>query len=188
MAEVEDPTTTGLSGWYLDGIELPIAPSSIERRVIRKPDLSKTEFGFPVLFNPGPQSYDLVIKGWVWPTIKVYQLDLLARAAETEIVQLYIPAADEQSVYRGKYAIDRSAIKMEGPTFTEFGGGDVAAWQYEITLVQFADEGENQDSIEGGLDLDEIGIGFGDITLTMPEIDISNFDPFEDLGIDFTGL
>ena len=177
-----------LSGWFIDDIELPIAPSSLERKVIRKPDLSKTEFGFPVLFNPGPQSYDLVLKGWIWPTFKVSALDLLARAAETEIVQIQIPASDAQSVYRGKYAIDRSSIKLDGPTFTEFAGSTVTAWQYEITFVQFADEGENQDSLEGGLDLDELGVGFGDINITMPEIDISDFDPFGNIGLDFIGL
>lgn len=177
------------SGWFIDDIELPIAPASLERRVIRKPDISQIDFGFPLLFNPGPQSFDLVLKGWIWPNTRASALDALARAAETEIVQLTIPIAEELSILtNGRYAIDRSIINIKGPHTTDFNGVAVAAWEYELTLIQFADVGENQDSVDAGIDLDEIGVGFGDINITFPEIDITNFDMFEDIGLGFLGI
>jgi len=159
------------SGWFIDDIELPIGPSTLEKRIIRKPDLNKVQYGFPNIFNAGPQSFELIITGWIWPEINAVALDELAKGADAEVVQI----SDPSFIYSGRYAIDRSSVKINGPQFTEFLGVPVQAWQFNITFAQFAEQGDQIDSMDLGLELDELGIGFGSLTPSLGPINPLDF-------------
>ncbi len=178
--------TASFSGWFIDDLELPIAPTVVEETVLRKPDIKKIEFGFPLLFNPAPDSFGLSLKGWIFDAGKKFELYELGRSADTELIQVIDP---DGGIENGEFAVARINITRDAPYFTTFLNTSVKAWKYEIVLVRVPGAGDTQDALEIGIDLDEDGIGFGDLdNIFDGQLDFSAFDPLGFLGIDISGL
>ena len=170
------------SGWFINGTELPIAPSTERKRVNRQFQQQSIYKFFPQLHKPTATAYDYIITGYLYPENLVVQLDQLTRGADTEIIS--IVAIPDTIIGNGLYAVKNAEFFRDKPTYVDWNGYANKVYKYTMTFTQFADQGENQPSIEGDTDFDEDGIGVGDIGELVPELtgeqyDYSQFDPIQ---------
>lgn len=179
--------------WIISGIELPEPPASDNKRVNRVFQSENIYKFYPQLHKAAASAYDYVITGRMYPAKIAYQLEQLARSADTEIVYISTPGDFNTNwIGDGLYAFKQFDIKR-GPTpkFVEHEGKVEQVIDYVMTFTQFANQGDNQDSIEGSTEYDEDGLGEGDWAVLIPElasddVDFTRFDPIKvlsDLGI-----
>lgn len=146
------------SGWFIDDVELEIAPDTDERNISRSFQ-SETLFKFfPQLTKSTARAFDYTIRGIIYPESRAYQLDQIARSADTNIVIVTIPP-NEEIFNRDKFAVKELVISRKGPLFTQFLGKTVQALPYTLTLTELPDEGEFQEGIDGFNDSDEAALG-----------------------------
>ena len=173
------------SGWFIDDLELPIAPEADERLISRSFQ-SETLFQFfPSITKSSARSFDYTISGVIYPESKAFALDQIAKSADTNIVVLTIPP-DQQIFNSTKYAVKSLRIARKGPLFVKYLGLEVQALPYEITFTELPDEGEFQDGLDIFLDSDEDAIGLQQInelteTVDTSGLDLTQFGPRETL-------
>jgi len=171
------------SGWYIDDVELPVAPDS-EETVVTRSFQSETLFNFfPQITKSSASAFDFTITGIVYPLLKAQLLEEIARSADTNIVILRTPAPIAGTI-AAKYAIKSLKLTRKGPLFTidEF-GKTVAAIPYEMTFTELPAEGEFQEGLDGFTDADEEALGFQQLNELIDEtgtdLEISDFGPVE---------
>ena len=74
----------------VDAVTLPIFPQQIVRKLIRKPNISATTFGFPSMTDTGPQEFQLQIKGYIWNELRAQELWELTKNAAGEALALAV--------------------------------------------------------------------------------------------------
>ncbi len=171
-----------LSGWFIDDVELPIAPN-VDDRLISRTFQAETLFNFfPSLTKSTARAFDYTISGIVYPEGKAFALDQIAKAADTNVVVLTIP--DDQRIFNStKYAVKSLRIARKGPLFVKFLGVTVQALPYTMTFTELPDEGEFQDGFDGFTDSDEGATGFQQLNELNESVgsdqDLSEFGPRE---------
>lgn len=174
------------SGWFIDDIELEIAPDTDERNISRTFQ-SETLFNFfPALTKSTARSFDYTIKGVAYPEKTVFQLDQIAKSADTNIVVLRLPPADDIFEF-SKFAVKSLVFTRKGPLFVNFDDGNgfriIRVYPYTLTLTQLPDEGEFQEGIDGFTDADEAALGLQQLNeltdATGTELDVTDFGPVE---------
>lgn len=159
--------------WILDTVNLPFGgPESVQWGILRKQTANKIIEQFPFPVDIGPDSFELQIKGMISSGVEIEKLRETVRRAEKETAQLEVTDA-EFDIYTGLYAIRKAKIGQRGPQFDGVTG--LIVQDYDITLVQFADGGSISDGLEGGLNLDEDGVGFGDLNDLFDDILLDSF-------------
>ena len=153
------------SAWTIGPINLPIAPSSIRRRVLRKQEAKQILFDFPIPTDTGPDLFELQITGWVWPSAKAYALWELTKNADEPSIQIEVDEVAEPNfaLYNGRYAVNKSEIFADAAQHVSdagFVGGEGPVHKFDITFVQFADQGSTADTDIIDPELDEDGTGF----------------------------
>ncbi len=79
-----------LSGWFVDDIELPEAPTS-DNRTISRTFQSETLFNFfPELTKPTASASDYTFTTIIYPQWKIFQLEQIAESADTDDVIMTI--------------------------------------------------------------------------------------------------
>lgn len=169
-----------LSGWFIDDIELPVAPN-VDDRVISRTFQAESLFNFfPSITKSSARAFDYTISGVIYPEFKAFQLDQIAKAADTNIVILTIPSA-QQIFNSTKYAVKSLRIARKGPLFVKFLGSNVQALPYTMTFTELPDEGEFQDGFDGFTDSDEGAVGFQQLNELNEQSatgqDLSEFGP-----------
>ena len=172
------------SGWFIDDVELPVAPQTDER-VITRTFQSETLFNFfPELTKSTASAFDYTMKGIIYPEIKVFQLDQIAKAADTTVVVLTVPPAERvfESVV---YAVKKLVINRKGPLFTRYAfiegepEVEVKAYPYTLTLTELPGGGESQESIDGITDADEDALGVQQLNelveITQTDLELEDF-------------
>lgn len=161
--------------WILDTVDLPFGgPQSVQWGILRKQTANKIIEQFPFPVDIGPDSFELQIKGQIASGIEIEKLRETVRRAEKETAQLEVlPTTDEFSIYTGKYAVGKAKIGQRGPQFDAATGKIVQ--DYDITLVQFAGGGVFSDGLSGDLNLDEDGVGFGNLNDLFDDILLDSF-------------
>ncbi len=174
------------SGWFIDDIELEIAPDTDERNISRSFQ-SETLFNFfPSLTKSTARSFDYTLKGVAYPEKIVFQLDQIAKSADTNIIVLRVPPADDIFEF-SKFAVKSLVFARKGPLFVKFDDGSglrtVKVYPYTLTLTQLPNEGEFQEGIDGFTDADEAALGLQQVNelvdATGTELDVSEFGPVE---------
>lgn len=161
--------------WSIRGIVLPIEPSTVAKRTIRTQNPVSVTGDFPNPTINQPTRFELNITGFIWPRSLAQQLDEALKNAETE--EIIVAVSDETSQWiSGLYSVGTSEVKRERPLYDAQTGEEV--YEYNISLVKFADTGSVQNSEEGGPVGDEAGAGFFGI-------DIVGYDTNNDGDIDF---
>lgn len=167
--------------WKIDTITLPFGgPQTVQRRVLRRQTSNKIIEDFPIPVDIGPQSYELRITGLIhargnngsnadqlWETVK---------AAENPTIQIIITDEPEMADYGGNklYAVNKADVGMSRARFDASTGEIVR--EYDITFIEFEEDIGEQDT--GELELDEDGIGNGDLNLSFGDF---VFDIFQNL-------
>ena len=82
------------SGWFIDDIELPIAPQVDSRKITREFKSQSIFSFFPTGGKSTANSYDYTLEGDVYVDEIVFALDQIARSADTNTVIL-TPPEDE---------------------------------------------------------------------------------------------
>lgn len=181
------------SRWIISGIELPEPPAADNKRINRTFQSENIYKFYPQLQKATATAYDYIMTGRIYPAILAFQLQQLAKSADTEVIFVSSPGDFNNNwIADGLYAFKQFDIKR-GPTpkFVEFEGEITQVIDYVMTLTQFADTGDNQDTIEGSTESDEDGLGEGDWSQLIPELssesfDLSRYDPIKimtDLGL-----
>lgn len=170
------------SGWFIDDVELEIAPDTDERNISRSFQ-SETLFNFfPALTKSTARAFDYTIKGIIYPESRAFALDQIAKSADTNIVVITIPP-DQKIFNTTKYAVKSLVISRKGPLFIKFLGKTIQALSYTLTLTELPDEGEFQEGIDGFTDADEAALGLQHLNeltdATGTELDVSEFGPIE---------
>ena len=145
----------------IDLVELPIFPTSIVRKLVRKPTVNASNYGFPSLVDTGPDTFQLQIKGYIWDEVKAQELWELTKDASGEALSLAVTEVKYDWI-NGLYAVTRCNVNRKKPMSTEDDGIDNDVWQYDIIFAQYSETGAYEPGDSGGVDLDEPGIGFGD--------------------------
>ena len=168
--------------WQFGPVILPIDPASIQRRVARKQVVDKLQQQLPFAVDTGPDMYELNITGLIWPEYKAWQLWEIVKAAELPVIEI-ITDDFHFDMYNGRYAINRADTGMSGPRFIADPAspdGVSTVHDYNVTFVQFADQGLLANGNSQDLELDEDGIGFGDININMGDFNFGDFTfPFD---------
>jgi hypothetical protein len=165
--------------WTLDEIVLPFGgPNSVEWGMIRKQTAKKIIEDFPTPVDIGPDSMELTIQGKINDGKIIDQLREVVKRAEKETAQLTVTDA-EFDMYTGKYAVGRAKIGQSGPQFDP--ATNTIVQDYQLTLVQFAEGGITEDGITGDKELDEDGVGFGDLDDVFEDLLIDQFPNIYDL-------
>lgn len=141
--------------WKIDDIELPIEPTTLDKRIIRNPQTSGTQYDFPSVSDTMLQSFTLKIKGLIWDETKAQQLWELTKDAEAEVIDLQVTDTDHEWI-SGLYAAGKSTIKRTGPKYDATGS---PVYEYDITFIQYAEAGVMSPGEETGLEFDEPGVG-----------------------------
>ena len=156
------------SGWFIDDIELPIAPLTDNRSITRKFQ-SETLFQFfPKLVKSNSAAYDYTITGYIYPLGKAFALNEIAKSADTATVVLRIPPSSDY-FNSGQYAIKKLTIERKGPLWIKTpddnneGLIDTQALPFTLTVSELPDEGVNEEGIDGFLNTDESGLGLEDL-------------------------
>ena len=170
------------SGWFIDDVELEIAPDTDERNVSRTFQ-SETLFNFfPSLTKSTARAFDYTIKGIVYPESKAFALDQIAKSADTNTVIITIPL-DQKIFNTTKYAVKSLVISRKGPLFVKFLGKVVQALPYTLTLTELPDEGKTQEGIDGFTDIDEDALGLQQLNelteQTDTDLEVTDFGPIE---------
>lgn len=163
--------------WSIGAITLPMDPQSIHRGVARKQVVDKIIQQLPFAVDTGPDLYEVNIKGLIWPTTTVYQLWELVKKGENPSIEVVTDDVDF-AIYNGRYAVNRFDEGVDGPRFIADAGfinGVGPVHSYDITLVQFGGSGLVADGNTGDLELDEDGVGFGDISLNFGDFNFEDF-------------
>ena len=150
----------------VDAVTLPIFPQQIVRKLIRKPNISATTFGFPSMTDTGPQEFQLQIKGYIWNELRAQELWELTKNAEGEALALAVTETKYDWI-NGLYAVTRSNVNRKKSMTTDDDGEQVDVWQYDIIFAQYAETGSFEPGDTGGIDFDEPGIGFGSFEEVM---------------------
>jgi len=162
--------------WKFSTIVLPIPPVIADQRVLRKQTVDALIDQFPFAIDSGPDSFELQLKGLIWPKAAKEALWEDIKNAEEPSIQIEVADDDvDFKQYEGRYAVNKSSIKINGPNFTKDAGLDVPVWTYDITFIQFADQSTLADNDTGSLDGDESGIGFGSIEDLLGNFDFDKF-------------
>ena len=149
----------------IDLVELPIFPNSIVRKLVRKPTVNASNYGFPSLVDTGPTTFQLQVKGYIWDEVRAQELWELTKDASGEALSLAV-TEDKYDWINGLYAVTRTNINRKKPmTVNDDGEKDV--WQYDIIFAQYAETGSFEPGDTGGIDFDEPGIGFGSFEEVM---------------------
>ncbi len=160
--------------WKFDSLSIPIDPTSIERKVLRKQEATSILQQFPLPFDLGPDAFELTIKGFVWPSLLADQLWELTKQAEAPSIQIEVTDDEEHEVYSGLYAVNKASVKRKDPEFITVDGKQKAVHRFQFTFVQFGEGGIVSDGDSGDIDLDEDGVGF-DIEDIFGVFDFDNF-------------
>jgi len=186
-----------LSGWFIDNIELPIAPDKDERLITRSFQ-SETLFQFfPQITKSSARAFDYTISGIIFPEGKAFALDQIAKSADTNTVVLTIPV-DQRVFESTQYAVKSLRFARKGPSFMDFSPTDtppfvtIQVYPYQITFTELPDEGEFQNGIDGFTDADEGALGLQQVNELTESLDdgtipADTFDPRQLWGF-FTGL
>jgi len=169
------------SDWWIDDIQLPIAPTS-DNRTVSRTFQSETLFQFfPSISKSSARAFDYTVTGFIYPEYRVRELDQLAKSADTNIVLLRIPAS-EQVFNSTLYAIKKLVVNRKGPLFIKYSPTGVApfvevkAFPFTVTFTELPDKGENQEGADGFPDADETSLGLQNLNqlteLLTPEGDI----------------
>lgn len=153
------------SGWFINDIELPESPNEDDRNINRTFQ-SETLFNFfPDITKSSASGFDYSIKTIIYPQSMAFELDELAKGADTDIVTLTIPDA-EKLFEGGSYAIKSYKINRKGPMFKDILGVDTMVYPLEITFTERPAEGEVDTVIEGDQTVNEDSVG----AESLPEI------------------
>ena len=175
------------SGWFIEDLELPEAPTADTRSLSRKFQ-SETLFNFfPALTKQSARALDYTISGFLYPELTAFALDQIAKSADTNVVVLTIPPG-ERTFAPSKYAIKSLAFDRKGPLFInqDFSSGGASftlskVYRYRLTFTELPDEGEFQEGIDGFQDADEGATGAQQlnelIELTGTELTTFDFGP-----------
>ena len=168
------------SAWSFGAINLPIAPTTIKRRVMRKQEAKQILFDFPMPTDTGPDLFELQITGLIWPSSKATALWELTKNADEPSVQIEVDESLEPNFafYSGRYAVNKSQIGTEAVqqiVDTDFSGGVGPVHAYNITFVQFAAQGNTSDTDIIDPVLDDDGVGFDIPDGTNEEFDFQEF-------------
>ena len=142
--------------WKIDDIELPITPTSLDKRIIRQPQSSGSQYDFPSVSDTMLQSFSLKIKGLVWDETKAQQLWELTKDAEAEVIDIQVTDDTDHEWISGLYAAGKSLIKRTGPKYDSTGA---PVYEYDITFVQYAEAGVMSPGEETSMEFDEPGVG-----------------------------
>ena len=156
------------SEWSINGLNLPIGPSTEIKSVNRLFQVQTVYNFFPQVENPTVSSFDYTITGYLYPESLVTQLDQLAHSADTETVIL--ESGSESILGFGIFAIKNFTFSRNTPIFIIQDGFEQKVYKYTMIFTQFADQGENQFSIEGDTEFDEYGVGYGNTAELFGEI------------------
>jgi len=170
------------SDWWIDDIQLPIAPTTDQRSITRTFQ-SETLFQFfPSISKSSARAFDYTLNGFIYPEYRVRELDQLAKSADTNIVLLRIPAS-EQVFNSTLYAIKKLDVNRKGPLFVRYSPTgfapfvEVKAFPFTVTFTELPDKGENQEGADGFPDADESSLGMQDLNqlteILTPEGDIT---------------
>ena len=152
------------SGWFINSIELPIAPTTESKTIARTFQQESIFRQFPQLSEPAPASFTYVLTGYIFGNSVIEQLEQLAKSADTELV-VVIPPNDRLRgtvLDAGKFAISNFTVNRDKYTITEVNGRTELVYKYTLALTQFAGEGINDNSIELETLEGEEFIGIGD--------------------------
>jgi len=166
-----------VTNWQIGNTVLPIPPSLIDERVLRKQTVDSIIDQFPFAIDSGPDSSELQLKGLIWP--KAAKEALIEEIKNAEEPSTQIQVADDDIAafgqYEGRFAVNKSSVKIDGPNFTEDAGLDVPVWTYNITFIKFADQSNTADGDDANLEEDESGVGFGSIEDLLGNFDFDKF-------------
>ena len=146
------------SGWFIDDIELEDAPEADERLITRSFQAETLFNFFPQITKSSARAFDYSISGVVYPEGKAFQLDQIAKSADTNRVVLTIPA-NQRIFLSTKYAVKSLRFARKGPLFIKHLGLIVQVLPFQITFTELPDEGEFQDGLDGFTDADEGSLG-----------------------------
>ncbi len=153
-----------VSGWFINDLELPEAPTKDDRNNNRTFQ-AETLFNFFAEFTKSTaNSFDYKISGFVYPQTLVKELDELSKGADTDIVTLTIPVA-QQLFEPGHYAIKTYRINRKGPSFIIIIDPitmlpvEVEAYPYEINFTEKPGVGESDTIILGDQTANEDAVG-----------------------------
>jgi hypothetical protein len=165
--------------WTLDEIVLPFGgPESVEWGMIRKQTAKKIIEDFPFPVDIGPDTMELQITGQINDGVIIDKLREVVKRAEKETAQLTV-TDPEFSMYSGLYSVGRAKIGQKGPQFDPT--TNTIVQDYTLVLVQFAEGGLTEDGNTGDKELDEDGVGFGDLDGIFEDILIDQFPNIYDL-------
>ncbi len=163
--------------WNIGPLELPIDPQSVVRRVARKQTVDQVIQQLPFAVDLGPDMYEVTLTGLIWPTVKVFALWELVKKGEQPTIEIRTDDPDF-SIYNARYAINKAEEGVPGPQFIADAGfvnGVGPVHNYNITFIQFGDSGLVADGNTGDLELDDDGVGLGDINLDFGNFNFSDF-------------
>ena len=168
------------SGWFIDEIELPVAPNADERDISRSFQ-SETLFNFfPGITKSSARAFDYTLTGIIYPEHKAFALDQIAKSADTNTVVVTIPP-DQQIFNTGKYAVKQLVISRKGPLYVKYLDSIVQALPYVLTLTELPDEGEFGEGFDGFTDADEQSLGLQQLNelveLTGTDLPVEEFGP-----------
>ena len=167
------------TNWKIGNVTLPIPPESIDRRVLRKQTVDKIIEDFPFPIDTGPDSFELQMKGLIYPNLAAFLLWENIKKAEEPTTQIEVADGDvEFQIYNGKYAVNKASVKVDGPFFIKdsgFASGEGPVHKYDITFIQFADQGDLSDGDTAEFEGDETGTGLDGIEDLLGSIDFGDY-------------
>jgi hypothetical protein len=168
------------SAWSFGPINLPMAPMSIKRRVLRKQEAKQILFDFPIPTDTGPDLFELQISGLIYPSSKAFALWELTKNADEASIQITVDEATEPdfALYNGRYAVNKSEVGAEGVqqiADAGFVNTEGPVHKYDITFVQFAAQGNTGDTDVIDPESDEDGPGFDFPDGTDESFDFDDF-------------
>lgn len=158
-------------------ITLPIDPADAKNQLLRQPRILQMQSTFPFPIDVGPQVYNTIVTGLIWPKTLAMQLNEMCKAATQQIVQI----TEDTAQYNGLYAVDRATIERVGPEYSPaaiLAGNDGQVYHYEIWFVQFADQSTIQPGDQGSLSGTEPGIGTTDFSNFLGQVQKDIFQFF----------
>jgi len=174
------------SGWFIDDIELPQAPQTDERNISRQFQ-SETLFNFfPNITKSSARAFDYTLTGLAYPEPVVFDLDQIAKSADTNTVVLTIPE-DEQIFEFSKFAVKSLVFSRKGPMFIDYDDGSgsrkVKVYPYKLTLTELPNEGEFQEGIDGFTSTNEGAVGLEGLNSLIDSsgsnLSVEDFGPVE---------
>lgn len=178
------------SGWFIDDIELPIGPATDERAITRTFQ-SETLFNFfPSITKSQARAFDYTMTGFIYPERRAFDLDQIARSADTNTVIVTIP--EDQRIFKTtKFAVKKLIMSRKGPLFVKWSADGLPPFQtvqavpFVITLTELPDDGEVQETIDGFTDTDEDSVGLQQLNELIEEIDTTglNEEEFGTIGL-----